>query len=179
MLLTKPDMEVINYFVSHPAMSKRAAYQAVRPGETQGPADKFWRRPEVQTECAARQKLVDLDRLPTPSRLIDRCMCLLEFNIGKFIRVQPGGGVVYDFTDATPDDWWAIQELKVQTLGKAVKPGAEPLEVTKLEFKTADRLKSLHLMKELLGLELLNGETKGGGATVSDVLKRLADSLPD
>jgi len=75
--------------------------------------------------------------------VLKRAALLADFNINRFIRVQ-GGEAVYDFSTATDDDWYCIQEYVVDNT--FVKGECGLIPVDKLRLKTYDKLRALELV---------------------------------
>lgn len=76
--------------------------------------------------------------------VLKRAGLLANFNIRRFIRQLENGTAVYDFTDATDDDWYCIDEYTTETLTKG--RGVEQYEVEKIKIKAAPKLRALELV---------------------------------
>lgn len=75
--------------------------------------------------------------------VLKRAALLADFNINKFIRVE-GGEAVYDFSTATDDDWYCIQEYVTDSSFVKSEMGLVPVD--KIRLKTHDKLRALELV---------------------------------
>ena len=75
--------------------------------------------------------------------VLKRAALLADFNINKFIRVE-GGEAVYDFSTATDDDWYCIQEYVADSTFVKGEMGLVPVD--KIRLKTYDKLRALELV---------------------------------
>ena len=86
----------------------------------------------------------DVDTLKIDAMwVLKRAALLANFNINKFIRVE-GKEAVYDFSNATEDDWYCIQEYVSDT--SYVKGDCGLVPVDKLRLKSFDKLRALELV---------------------------------
>lgn len=72
-----------------------------------------------------------------------RAALLANFNIKKFITVLPDGSdAYYDFSQATDDDWYCIQEYtrNVTPRGKTLLP------IKSVKLKAVDKIRALELV---------------------------------
>ena len=76
--------------------------------------------------------------------LLKRCKIIAEFNISKFIR-QNGTDAVYDFSNASLDDWYCIEEYATEQSFRRAASG-EPVPVDKLKIKTPSKIAALKLL---------------------------------
>lgn len=75
--------------------------------------------------------------------VLKRAALLADFNINKFIKVEDGKAV-YDFSGATEDDWFCIQEY-VSDMAN-VFDGDVRVPVEKIKIKAYDKLRALELV---------------------------------
>lgn len=75
--------------------------------------------------------------------VLKRAALLADFNINIFIRVE-GGEAVYDFSTATDDDWYCIQEYVADSTFVKGEMGLVPVD--KIRLKTYDKLRALELV---------------------------------
>lgn len=75
--------------------------------------------------------------------VLKRAALLADFNINKFIRVN-NGEAVYDFSEATEDDWYCIQEYVTDSSFVKGEMGLVPVE--KVRLKSYDKLRALELV---------------------------------
>ena len=86
----------------------------------------------------------DVDTLQIDAMwVLKRAALLANFNINKFIRVEKGVAV-YDFSTATEDDWYCIQEYVTDSSFVKGEMGLVPVE--KLRLKSYDKLRALELV---------------------------------
>lgn len=76
--------------------------------------------------------------------VLRRAALLADFNIRDFITVDDGGNAVYDFSDATDDDWYCIQEYTTEEIDRG--KGENRYIVDKLKIKSYDKLRALELV---------------------------------
>lgn len=69
---------------------------------------------------------------------------LANFNIRSFIRVDDNGNAIYDFSNATEDDWYCIQEYTVEEIARG--QNEDKYFVDKLKIKTYDKLRALEMI---------------------------------
>jgi hypothetical protein len=86
----------------------------------------------------------DIDTLQIDAMwVLKRAALLANFNINKFIQVE-GKEAVYDFSMATEDDWYCIQEYVADST--FVKGDCGPIPVEKVRLKSFDKLRALELV---------------------------------
>lgn len=83
--------------------------------------------------------------------VLHRAALLADFNIRKFIRVDPQGNAVYDFTNATDDDWYCIAEYTVDEIAKG--SGENSFFVDRVKLKTVDKLRALELVGKHISVQ--------------------------
>ena len=84
------------------------------------------------------------DDMPDKVWVLKRAKLLVEFNLATFLR-NHGTDAVYDFSKATYDDWWCIQEyVTEQSYRRAA--GGEQVPVDKLKIKTPSKIAALKLL---------------------------------
>lgn len=76
--------------------------------------------------------------------VLKRAALLADFNINKFITKQDDGTAVYDFSEATDDDWYCISEYTVDTIVKG--KGKAAYEVDRVKLKGHCKLAALKLV---------------------------------
>lgn len=80
--------------------------------------------------------------------LLKRCRLLVEFNIKKFLRLDDKtGDMVYDFRDATDDDWYCVEEYVTEQIMRQIHAGVM-VPVDKLKIKTSSKIAALKLIGE-------------------------------
>jgi len=83
--------------------------------------------------------------------VLNKLKLLAEFNIAKFIVTQPDGEAVYDFTNATSDDWYCIGEYTTEIIPKKGPDGF--YEVEKVKLKPHCRLRAIEMIGKLTGVK--------------------------
>lgn len=108
--------------------------------------------------------------------VLKKASLLAQFNIAKFIRVRDDGTAVYDFTSATEDDWYCIQEYGFST--QQVMQGE--IEVGKVKLKTESKLKALEMVGKHKGIDAFNtDDNTGDDSKLADMLGSFFDRAPD
>lgn len=107
---------------------------------TQCPPNKRHVRDAIQAEIDRIYGEEQVDK----GWLLRRAKLLVEFSIGKFIR-NHGADAVYDFSTATADDWWCIEEYVTEQTFREVA-GGEPVPVDKIKIKTPSKIAALKLL---------------------------------
>lgn len=95
---------------------------------------------ETQIELAQEENLMAIDA----EWVLKRAASLADFNISKFIRTDEHGNAIYDFSDASDEDWYCIQEYTVEEIGRGV--GNDKYLVDRLKIKACDKLRALELV---------------------------------
>ena len=89
--------------------------------------------------------LNDLDIISADATwVLRRAMLLADFNIRTFIRME-NGVPVYDFSEATHDDWYCIQEYVVDAVNVVSENGGS-IPASRIKFKTIDKLRALEMV---------------------------------
>ena len=87
----------------------------------------------------------DLDMIMADADwVLVRAMRLADFNIRNFIRMEDGQPV-YDFTYATDEDWYCIQEYVVDAVNISAENGGV-VPASRIKFKTFDKLRALEMV---------------------------------
>ena len=95
---------------------------------------------EIRKRQQVRSEEVRIDA----NWVLKRLALLAEFNIKTFIIINNQGLPVYDFSTATDDDWYCIQELTSDQIWQGA--GDNAYEVSRVKLKLPDRLKTLELI---------------------------------
>lgn len=109
--------------------------------------------------------------------VLKRAALLANFNIKKFIRIEPKTQqAVYDFSQATDDDWYCINEYTTVSH----KLGELDIEVQKVKIKSEAKIQALKLVGSHTQVKAWQGEESEEGAKqVADVLQELISKMPD
>lgn len=105
--------------------------------------------------------------------VLKRIALLADFSIKAFIVVEDGGRLYYDFSQATADDWYCINEITVGAVRAQVSHG-DKLYVDQVKIKAIDKLKAL----EMVGKHVAVGAWKeradvDGALAVTAVTRRV------
>lgn len=89
--------------------------------------------------------LNDIDMMQADALwVLRRAMLLADFNIAAFIKMVDGTPT-YDFTEATADDWYCIQEYVVDAVN-VVSANGGSIPASRIKFKTVDKLRALEMV---------------------------------
>lgn len=114
---------------------------------------------KVQIELDKRAKRTQITADRVLKELFDRATS----NMRHYVIVQEDGSVYLDFSDLTPSQWAAVQEIQVEEYmdGK----GEDAREIKKVKFKLHNQTKNLELLGKHLGLfsDRLEVTGRGGG----------------
>lgn len=114
--------------------------------------------------------------------VLRRARLLAEFNIKKFIRVQ-GGDAVYDFSQATDDDWYCIEEYATEQIERKMDGFMVPVD--KLKIKTPSKTALLKLIGEHVAVQAFKQQIEHSGQvtnvtmTAEDYKKARAEMLAE
>jgi Terminase small subunit len=97
--------------------------------------------------------------------VLKRVALLANFNIKKFITMSDSGEAVYDFTDATDDDWYCISEYTVDVIPKG--KGENAYLVDRVKLKTVDKLKALELVGKHVSIQAFRDQIENTGTVVN------------
>lgn len=125
---------------------------------TQCPVNKRHLRDAIQAEIDQIYGEEQVDR----GWLLRRAKLLVEFSVGKFIR-QTGSDAVYDFSTATADDWWCIEEYVTEQTYRQVARG-EPVPVDKLKIKTPSKISALKLLGDHVDVQAFKENVEHSGS---------------
>lgn len=83
--------------------------------------------------------------------VLRRAKLLAEFSLYKFVRYTEEEGAVYDFSEATPDDWYCIEEYATEQISKVLD--GKPIPVSKLKIKTPSKVAALKLVGDHISVQ--------------------------
>lgn len=92
--------------------------------------------------------------------VLKRAALLANFNINRFIRVE-GKEAVYDFSNATEDDWYCIQEYVADST--FVKGDCGLIPVEKVRVKSFDKLRALELVGKHVNVQAFKDKLELSG----------------
>lgn len=163
--------------------SQVAAYRhAYNTNKTDDAVSRSARRLLVRPHMAAAIKIIKHNALVLVNEkfmsaqinaawVLHRAALLADFNIRKFIRVDPNGNAVYDFKNATDDDWYCIAEYTVDEIAKG--SGEDAFFVDRVKLKTVDKLRALELVGKHVDVqafkEQIDLSSKDGSMTPTSI----------
>ncbi len=106
------------------------------------------------------------------SWVLKRAALMADFNIKNFMVVEDiTGALYYDFTQATDDDWYCINEITVGAVRAQVRAG-DKLYVDKVKIKTIDKMRALEMVKAL------TGDRADVSTQVTEVTRKIVAAAP-
>ena len=109
-------------------------------GVTGCPPNKLHLRDAIHTEMTERLQIECVDA----EWVLRRARLIADFNIKRFLTVTDAGDAVYDFSKATDDDWYCIDEYVTEQSYRQIDGLQVPVD--KLKIRTASRLAALKLV---------------------------------
>lgn len=76
--------------------------------------------------------------------VLKRAALLADFNLNRFLTVTDEGQAIFDFTNATDDDWFCISEYTADMISRDA--GDLKHDARRIKLKTFDRLRALELV---------------------------------
>ncbi len=120
-------------------------------------------RPDVKAEIAKRQQAAQKKHEVTVDWLIERFkrLAMSGETLARFKKIQDDGTLMWDFTDATPEDIALVRDLGVEFM--KVGRGKNSVNVTKFTIKVPDEQAALMALGRHLGaftdkVEVTTGE---------------------
>lgn len=110
--------------------------------------------------------------------VLRRAALLADFNINKFIKTDEDGNAIYDFSTASDDDWYCIQEYSADEIVRG--QGDNKYRVDKLKLKSYDKLRALEIVGKHIDVQAFKEQSDlhiQGGLTHSH--KSLDDFYKD
>lgn len=149
--------KVVEHYVNDPTRNKVAAYRAgydcsrMTVHVVSVRAAELFKHPIVSQVTAQLhdefKRAAKVDAL----WVLEKLQMLAEFNIARFIVTQDDGTAVYDFSNATEDDWYCISEYSTDIVQRRAENGV--YEVEKIKLKPHCRLKAIELIGKLTGVK--------------------------
>lgn len=102
----------------------------------------------VRAALDAAMERINQQGVVNTNWIMKRLMLLADFNINKFVRVDPNrpDAPYCDFSEATDDDWYCIGELTEQKVNRGF--GDEQVELSTIKLKGIDKLGALGKLLE-------------------------------
>ncbi|MBL4591291.1 MAG: terminase small subunit [Phycisphaerales bacterium] len=104
--------------------------------------------------------------------VLRRAKLLAEFSLYKFVKFKEGEGAVYDFSEATPDDWYCIEEYATEQISKMLEGDSIP--VHKLKIKTPSKVAALKLVGDHVSVQAFK-ENVGHSGEVTQIVMNAED----
>lgn len=111
--------------------------------------------------------------------VLSRLGRLADFNMAKFVSVDKLGEAVLDFSAATEEDWFCIQEYSYDEVSKPSGAGKNKgrTNLNKLRLKPVDKIKALETILKWLGAKEIS-EQSGTDANTSGEQKWIVEVVP-
>lgn len=110
---------------------------------------RFFQRDDVKAYMETRRKEMAEKAGVTSEMLIDRLKMIAFNDLSKFMKVQPDGTLIWDFSGATQKELSLINELSVDSYSEG--RGKIKVPVKKFKISTRDALRAIELLGRLLG----------------------------
>lgn len=108
--------------------------------------------------------------------LLRRAKLLAEFSLGKFLTVNDNGDACYDFSLASDDDWWCIEEYTTeQVFRKAASSGGALVPVDKIKIKTPSKVAALKLLGDHIDVGAFKQQVEVSGTIQMNIAGDEAD----
>ena len=166
-------------FIRHYLKSFNATEAAIKAGYAESAAKGDAWSWASTTSCPPNKKHLrdqlfkEIDKKFGPEEVdamwvLKRAKLLADFNIVKFVRLDENGLAVYDFSNATPDDWYCIEEYATEQIGKAID--GELIPVSKLKIKAASKIAALKLIGDHISVQAFQHEVKVSGEVTQVIM---------
>lgn len=147
-----------------------AAHQAYKwVGITSCPVNKVHLRDAIQADIdsAYPEDVVD------SAWVLKRARLLADFNINTFVKVGANKKAVYDFSEASHDDWYCISEYTVDQISKGGSDDIYDVERTKI--KTHCKLRALELVGKHVSVQAFKDQVEHTGAIAMEITRTVVD----
>lgn len=125
---------------------------------------------KVRVDSTVEQEKVVIDA----AWVLERAALLADFNIRKFIEVDTNGSAYYNFSNATDEDWYCIQEYSSEIIDKE-----DRLPVTKLKLKIHDKIRALELVGKHIDVQAFRNQVGVGNPDGTPLDSMSDDELKD
>lgn len=141
-------------------------------GVTGCPPDKRHLRDAIHKEVDRRFKIEEINA----DWVLKRAKLLADFNISKFIKLEDDKAV-YDFSSATTDDWYCIEEYTTEiSFQKAASGDLIPVE--KFRIKTVSKIAALKLIGDHVNVQAFRESAEATSDSMAEMFCKLIDKLP-
>lgn len=106
--------------------------------------------------------------------VLKRAALLADFNISKFIKVEANGDAVYDFSQASDDDWYCISEYTVDEIKRGQGDGT--CSVDRVRLKMFDKLRALELVGKHVNVQAFKEKIEHTGALNIELTRTVVKS---
>jgi phage terminase small subunit len=121
---------------------------------------------EIERRMALLTKKADINA----QWVLEKAALLASFNIKKFIKVNSKGDAYYDFTDATDDDWYCIEEFGVDQIAKG--KGEDRYDVERIKLKAASKIQALLTVGKHVNVKAFSDRLEVEITDKADILKK-------
>lgn len=111
-------------------------------------------RAKEMAESDAEMEAIAIDA----TWVLYRAALLADFNIRKFLKIDEKGNAVYDFSGATDDDWYCIQEYTVDEIARGSND--DKYFVDQLKIKGHDKIRALELVGKHINVKAFKEVTE-------------------
>lgn len=166
--LTPKQQKLIDHFITNRSKvdAYRHAYNCdnMKPATIQRRASEEFDKPYIALACFEIIDEVSKEVKIDAAWVLKRAGLLADFNIRKFIKTDDHGNAVYDFSEATDDDWYCISEYTVDSVG----PGSDQdtFLVSRIKLKTVDKIAALKLVGAHIDVGAFKDQLEVGGHIV-------------
>lgn len=152
-----------DYLLHH---NKARAIRAAIGRDCSNTLQRVFNHPSVLQYIAERQSgalerankiLVDVEI--NAAWVLHKAALLANFNIRKFLKITDEGLAVYDFTTATMDDWYCIDEYAIGSLEMAGKV----VRADKLKLKASPKIAALRLLGDHVDVQAFRQQVEHSG----------------
>jgi len=114
------------------------------PNNAGSTASNLLQRPDIVDALMGAKVRVLQEAVIDRAWLLKRAALLADFNINRFIKINGDGQPVYNFKNATDEDWYCITELTVDRIVRGT--GEEEYEIDKVKIKAESKIRALELV---------------------------------
>jgi len=166
--LTHREFVTVEYYMRGFEMKeamKRAGYSETTAEKL---AASVFRRPRVVREIERRRNARRQRENTIVERITEELGEIAFFNIGKLLRIQDDGTLVYDFEDATMEDFASIGEVTVESYYEG--QGEDKVQVKRIKLKPYDKQAALNTLARIHGVMKDNLNLTLDGESLEDRL---------
>lgn len=142
-------------------------------GQVTSRAGKLFNLPHVKVYIGDRRRAV-LERVNAGTQcaeinaawVLKRAALLADFNIRRFISLDDQNRPYYDFSTATDDDWYCIEEYTSESLPRG--SGDDRLYVDKVKIRAPSKLKALELVGKHIDVGAFADKVEHSGTVTTE-----------